>query len=274
MFMSQLSRVKINICFIVLWRHCSSCLFMCLFIPLPRPSMRTFWRLEPKSPKAIRSRRCRKNPRFDGKMIFYITPRGVMIIESCRILLVLCLVFFFERDALCSNLMIRQRDGGWTIWPGELSPANWYLMSKHGELSQTQGYNPRNSGFPNRDFPFLRRHFQGGTVTLSSNSGCGFTDPWCSWHCWFFVDGDGLNWDHPRVIGMAYLLVPKKESTWRPPNPGYHISGGWTGWSLTFKIQNNWWIISIYSIVFPYYWESSSQLTSIFFRGVGQPPTR
>ena len=166
-----------------------------------------------------------------------------MIIESCRILLVLCLVFFFERDALCSNLMIRQRDGGWTIWPGELSPGNGYLMSKHGELSQTQGYYPRKSGIPNRDFPFLRRHFQGGTVTLSSNFGCGFTDPWCSWYCWFFVDGDGLNWDHPRVIGMAYLLVPKKESTGRPPNPGYHISGGWTGWSLTFKIHNNWCVV-------------------------------
>ena len=73
--------------------------------------------------------------------------------------------------------MIRQRDGGWTIWPGELSPGNGYLMSKHGELSQTQGYYPRKSGIPNRDFPFLRRHFQGGTVTLSSNFGCGFTDP-------------------------------------------------------------------------------------------------
>lgn len=117
------------------------------------------------------------------KMIFYITPRAVMIIESCRILLVLCLVFFSKGMLCAATWWSDKGTGGWTIWPGELSPGNWYLMSKHGELSQTQGYNPRNSGFPNHDFPFLRRHFQGETVTLSSNSGCGFTDPWCSWHC-------------------------------------------------------------------------------------------
>ena len=159
-------------------------------------------------------------------LISYITPRQA-VTRSCWILLmfyVLC-IFFPKGSRLCknnsiSNLMMSYWYGGWTIWPGRRGTGNWYLMSKHGELSLERRYNPRNTGFPNNYFPFLRRHVQGGTVTLSSNFGCAFTDPWC---CLFGIADfyrlgwvDSIGWDKQRSI----VLLSQEHTGRAAPNLG------------------------------------------------------
>ena len=55
--------------------------------------------------------------------------------------------------------------------------------------------------------------------------------------------------------------------TWRGSGQGSSES------VVVLQMNTGWWWLE-HDFYFPIYWEYSSQLTFIFFRGVGQPPTR